>query len=57
MPFGLKRFTMKIAFQLIHFNPIVLEPDEEIYTIQNNELTLADYIVSGWFIHYYKRVK
>ncbi len=45
--------------QLVNFNAgyLWLEPNGEISKIQNNQLTLVDYMVSDGFTHYFQRYK
>ncbi|MDE3183981.1 MAG: hypothetical protein KGM16_11235 [Bacteroidota bacterium] len=44
--------------RIIHFIPAFLgDPNGEIYTIQNKQLVLRDYMVSDGFTHYFDRVK
>ncbi len=44
--------------KVVHFNPDFLgSPNGEIYTIQNKQLILTDYMISDGFTHYFDGVK
>jgi len=44
--------------KIVHFIPGFLgDPNGEIYTIQNKQLVLSDYMISDGFTHYFDRVK
>jgi hypothetical protein len=56
---GRYRITFDTTYgKIVHFIPDFLaDPNGEIYTIQNEQLVLDDYMISDGFTHYFDRVK
>ena len=56
---GRYRITFDTTYgKIVHFIPDFLgDPNGEIYTIQNKQLVLRDYMISDGFTHYFDRVK